>query len=49
MQSLLSGRFKRNTIPSSEQEALYGLRGPRESILPCASEGYLVGPEKARC
>ena len=27
---------------------LYGLRGPRESIWPCPSEGYLVGPEKAR-
>ena len=36
-------------IPSSEQEALYGLRGPGESIWSCPSEGYLVGPEKARC
>ena len=26
----------------------YGLRGPRESIWQCPSEGYLVGPEKAR-
>ena len=36
-------------IPSSEQEALYGLRGLRESICSCPSEGNLVGPEKARC
>ena len=36
-------------IPSSKQEALYGLRGPRGSIYPYPSEGYLVGPEKAIC
>ena len=45
----LCGLTAAGEIPSSEQEALYGLRGPRESIWSCPSEGYLVGPEKARC
>ena len=43
----LCGPAAAGEIPSSEQEAFYGLPGPREIIYP--SEGYLVGPEKARC
>ena len=38
----LCGPAAAGEIPSSEQEALYGLSGPRESIWPCPLEGYLV-------
>ena len=42
----LCGPAAAGTIPSSEQEALYGLLRPRESIWPWPSDGYLVSPEK---
>ena len=45
----LCGPAAAGEIPSSEQVALYGLHGHRDSICPCLSEGYLVAPEKARC